>query len=147
MFAIQKCVHVTNAEMVVSKILFQQLCRHLKYSLNVKSELIFFRVYSKNKPTDFEMLANCDMFGFGIVHVILESLAATCPGEAPPGYTYINGKYYRYETANKAQYLPAANACKLEGARIATMKTPQEFSAIWLNISIGESDYTKQGVT
>ena len=67
-----------------------------------------------------------------------ESLATTCPGEAPPGYTYINGKYYRYEMGTKVRYLPAANTCKLEGARIATMKTPQEYSDIWLPIYSGD---------
>ena len=60
------------------------------------------------------------------------TLATPCP-DAPSGYTYINGKYYSYQVSNIVPFLTAANDCKASGgARIATMKTQEEYNQVWL---------------
>ena len=61
-------------------------------------------------------------------------LSLTCPQAAPPTYTYINGKYYYMETAAGEKYYAAMNICKRDGARMAGIKTPDEFNLVWMNM-------------
>ena len=58
----------------------------------------------------------------------------TCPTEAPPDYTYINNKYYKFETSQVKAYWEAMQDCKGAGARLAMMETLDVYTAVWLNI-------------
>ena len=60
--------------------------------------------------------------------------SSQCPGEAPATYNLVNGKYYHMEVVTKQKYLKAMEMCRQDGARVATMKTLQEYHQVWLNI-------------
>ena len=61
-------------------------------------------------------------------------MATMCSGSVPAGYTYINDKYYYYNLDGMS-YMNAYKTCKNDGARLAPMKTLQEFNNVWAPLS------------
>ena len=58
--------------------------------------------------------------------------------EAPPGYTYTNDKYYKIAITLVSPYWEAMQDCKADGARLARMKTLDEYVAVWLKMVQGK---------
>lgn len=64
-----------------------------------------------------------------------------CPSEAPSHYQYKNDKYYFVDGVNRKSYLEAVNICGEDGARVAMMKTQEEYVNVWQDLMTCEFNF------